>query len=1112
MSSVIDLDEIVEQIQQRLAAGVKIDVEEVLRQFPEHADRLRDLMAPQRSGGDSATFNMSGILRHPPTTAIFPPSSHKHVDDIIPLGQFGEYELLEQIARGGMGIVFKAFQFSLNRVVALKSIRHGRSTSEAEIERFRQEAQAAAVLNHPNIVPVYACGEVGGQHYFTMEYVEGPSLAEIIRDSPLPAKTAVEYVRTIAKTVDYAHRHGVVHRDLKPANILITEDGQPRITDFGVAKLVEQGEHASVQTQIFGTPGYMSPEQSLGQEAAGDPSNDIYSLGALLYALLTSRAPFQAESSLETLVQVRNDDPVAPRLLNPQIPRDVETICLKCLRKDSEKRYATAAGLADDLECHLAGKPILARPVGRIEKLARLCHRNPMVASLTAGAIALTMTLVIVQMLANSKLNRVNSQLNKSNRELDRSQVELENALYAVKRSQIHAEELVYVSDIKEAGRAWSNGDARQTIESLERQQPQFGQRDLREVEWDFLWNHARIPSECVTQSEQPLYFVCYSPDGQTITTAGQDAVIRIYDAVTFRERIAIETKQIEVNGLAYSTDGTILSSAGDDGTLCLWRINLVSDTAAGIRRIPAHEFQVYNVAFTPDDRTLVSTGRDPVVRLWDVETGQSIGTFEGHERSAGSIAVSPDGETLATAGHDGRIALWDMGSQSLIRKVHPNIGRLTSVGLSLDGSLLVTSSTESKVQVWSVPALDLIHEFEHLDAVQRSLFTPDGSAVVACDTGGMIRIWPLTDNADVERGTVGIPHLRIWKAHRDRVYAMATSPDGKQMLSVGSDGKLLASTISSDAPGWQLQKKEGDVEAMVFTGGNGLLATIDEHHVELWNPEDGSLVRRLEPSDGTMKSIASCATGATLVVGGEAGMIDVWKFYPEESKTTMRVGEQFSVNELALSPGGAYLAAVERYETDRDCLRVFDMATGKRLESIQSPECNSAAFSQDGQWLFASGESNLVQLWHLPDGERIVGATGHVDSINHLQFSQDDRWVATGSDDRLVKVWEHRTVHEQLTLAGHLDDVKSIAFAPDSRTLASAGEDGRLKFWNIPSGQMLFELNMSPGNPEEVAFSPDRRFLACLVRDPTQSSRQYRVHLLDWERRVGVTQNSLAR
>jgi tetratricopeptide (TPR) repeat protein len=304
-----------------------------------------------------------------------------------PKGRLGDYELLEEVGRGGMGVVYKARQVSLNRIVAVKRLLAGSWASSDELERFRREAEAAARLQHPNIVAVHEVGEDAGQPYFSMDFVDGRSLAALVRENLLPATQAAGYVRDLAEAVHYAHGQGLLHRDLKPANVLIDRHCRPRITDFGLAKQLAGGEHLTATGQVLGTPGYVSPEQAAGKPDRVGPASDIYGLGATLYELLTGRPPFRAETPFDTLLQVIGTEPAVPRLLNPKVPRDLETICLKRLQKEPTKRYASAQDLADDLGRFLGGKPIRARPVGALGRVMRWGMRRPGVAGLAAAVV-----------------------------------------------------------------------------------------------------------------------------------------------------------------------------------------------------------------------------------------------------------------------------------------------------------------------------------------------------------------------------------------------------------------------------------------------------------------------------------------------------------------------------------------------------------------------------------------------------------------------------------------------------------------------------------------------------------------------------------------------------
>src|SRR5881394_992154 len=298
------------------------------------------------------------------------------------LRYFGDYELLEEIARGGMGIVYRARQLSLNRIVAVKVLLFGKFSSDTFVKRFHTEAEAAASLRHPNIVASHEVGEHDGQHYFSMDYIEGESLAELAREKSISPRQGADCLRTIAEAIHYAHGRGVLHRDLKPSNIIIAPDWQPHVTDFGLAKRLADDADLTLSGQVLGSPNYMPPEQADHKRGQVSAASDVYSLGAVLYHLLTGRPPFVAQTLEDTLLQLLNTEPIAPRLVNASVPRDLETICLKCLNKDPLRRYASAELLAEDLGRWLRDEPVLARRAGPVEKVLRWRRRHPGVAPL----------------------------------------------------------------------------------------------------------------------------------------------------------------------------------------------------------------------------------------------------------------------------------------------------------------------------------------------------------------------------------------------------------------------------------------------------------------------------------------------------------------------------------------------------------------------------------------------------------------------------------------------------------------------------------------------------------------------------------------------------------
>ncbi len=1032
------------------------DLATELAQFFAGQDRVEEVAAPLRSvtsgtGDESARIleTETGEPAHAPDAPPRDKSRH-----------FGDYELLEEVARGGMGVVYKARQKSLGRLVAIKMVLSGEFASSAELRRFKAEAEAAANLDHPHIVPIYEVGEYEGQHYFSMKYVEGGSLAECLPRLAGDHRAYSRLMATVARAVHYAHQRRILHRDLKPANIVLDGRNQPYVTDFGLARYVEADRGLTQSGNIIGTPSYMAPEQASGQAEQLSTAADVYSLGAILYELLTGRPPFRGGSPLDTLKQVAEQEPVRPRAISPRADRDLETVCLKCLEKDPKRRYGSAEALAEDLERWLAGEPILARPAGPWERAIKWVRRRPAIAALLA--VCGLAALVVVAALAVS--NMVISHALK-----DRTDA-LEAERAALRREQ----KVGYYQSIALADRESLVGNPRRVDQLLGACLAEF-----RHWEWHYLKRLWHSELQTLPAGAEAVCLAFNPGTGELAVAAGalgRPGEVRVWNLAQTGEPRTLRGHADAVTALAFDSGGRRLATAGADGIVKLW------DVATGREdhSIPAHDGGVGGVAFSPDGSRLATAGADQVVAIWDTASARKLFTLPGHGSEVWGVAFSPDGKRLATAGADQDLLVWDLADRKPTLTLRSHKGLVRGVAFSSDGRRLCSASYDGSARIWDASSGEELLVFRgHAKSVTSVSFSPDGQHVASSSVDGTVRVW------DAESGE----ELIILRGHAGSVWSAAFSPDGRHIASAGADGMvklwqatpLLVDPAQHENPnavrrvaigpggvrlavalgetavevrdagtGMKLSNLAGlrrPVEQLVLSSDGSHVAGVkDSHTVAVWDASDGRLVQTLAGFTAPIGRLALSANGVR-VATTEGGMgLTLWEAETGRKLITL-ADRPAPVTGLAFSPDGRQLAAASG--ADRPEIKVWDTGTGQEICTLPDA-AGPLAYSDDGRQLVAGGAApQEATVWNLATGRLAFSLRGHAAAITALAFAPDGRRIVSAGQDRAIKLWDGDTGREVLTLQVPMGAATSIAFSPDGTRLYAASANGTVRVWD---------------------------------------------------------------
>ena len=811
---------------------------------------------------------------------------------------FGDYELLAEIARGGMGVVYKARQRSLNRTVALKMILTGELASEEEVARFHTEAESAAGLKHPNIVNIHDVGVEAGHHFFSMDYIEGRNLEELILENPLPARQAASYLLEIAEAIEYAHQQGILHRDLKPSNILIDHTGAPQITDFGLAKQLQKDGQLTGSGQLLGTPAYMPPEQAAGERGLFAPAMDVYSLGAILYELITGRPPFRAESTLELVIQVLELDPIAPRLMNPNIPRDLETICLKCLAKDPQRRYSSAAALAADLDRWLNDQPIHARPVSSLERAWRGCRRRPAIACLSiAVAVAIiagtsiswwyalqarheASTAKLAKQEATSGFEE--AQKSEQQERQARQQAEAAQARAIAGEQQARDEQQraeqnaeladrnLYIANMFLAHRHWQEGRLQDARGLLEKNVPQPGQQDRRGFEWHYLQRQIQSQVLELQGHSDSVLAVAFSLDGKWLASAGNDLVVKVWDVKNRVEKLALKDGHRKpITGVVFGPESRQLATSSLDGTAIIWDMDKGEKTC----QLSGHTGPIQSIRFDPKGSRVVTASDDKTAKVWDANTGQLLFTLDGHELQTRDAVFSSDGKKIATVSLGwGDTHLWDATSGKHLRTLkQPNLERLESACFTPDGQYLLVGERVGLIRVWDVESGKLFKTYHgHVTRVTDIQFSPDGS-------------WFTSSGLGIDVLVREFPSGRVLSDVKVKgIETISLDPTGKFLATGGSDQKVTIWPVGKPAlqtTDTILTQHTEPVNDVTISPDRKTFATGSwDNTVRIWDRASSQSIAKLGPeANGNCHSVAFSPDGTRFVSAYSTGMIHIW-------------------------------------------------------------------------------------------------------------------------------------------------------------------------------------------------------------------------------------------